>query len=128
LVARTIHVLLVNDFPDEREMYAEWFQHKGYITLQAASADDACRLAVELHPDVIVTDINLNGDTDGLWLTHALKTDAATSAMPVIILTGRAFDRDRLEAARAGCDRFLTKPCVPDVLEHAVDELLEHHV
>jgi CheY-like chemotaxis protein len=127
-VPRIVHVLLVNDSPDEREMYAEWFQRKGYVTLQAASAEDACRLAFELRPDVVVTDINLRGDTDGLKLTHALKHDSATHAVPVIILTARVFNRDRQEAALAGCDRFLPKPCVPDALEHAVDELLEHHV
>lgn len=120
-------MLLVNEFPDEREMYAQWFQHKGYVTLQAANANDACRLAVEFQPDVVITDISLETHEDGLRLTHVLKTDAATKAVPVIILTARVLNRDREEAERAGCDCFLAKPCVPDALEHVVSELLAHH-
>ena len=56
-------------------MYAEWFRRKGYCTLQAATASDGLRLALELAPDVVVTDIKLPGAMDGLDLTETLKQD-----------------------------------------------------
>jgi two-component system, OmpR family, phosphate regulon response regulator PhoB len=123
-VGRDFRVLLVSDSQDEREMYAEWFRRKGYCTLQAATASDGLRLATELAPDIVVTDIKLPGSMDGLDLTETLKQDQSTRALPVVILTGCAFERDREQANRAGCDRFLTKPCLPEVLATSIEEVL----
>ena len=126
-VGRDVRVLLVSDSRDEREMYAEWFRRKGYCTLQAATASDGLRLAFELDPDIVVTDIKLPGSMDGLELTEALKQDQSTLALPVVILTGCAFEQDREQANRAGCDRFLTKPCLPEVLATSIEEVLREH-
>lgn len=123
-MSRHATILLVNDTRDEREMYAEWLQHSGYCTLQAGTAADGLRMAVELEPDVVVTDIMLPGEMDGLALTESLKSDTTTVGMPVIVLTGCAFDSDRVNANRAGCDLFLTKPCLPEQLGQTIDELL----
>jgi CheY-like chemotaxis protein len=123
-VGREVRVLLVSDSRDEREMYAEWFRRKGYCTLQAATASDGLRLALELAPDIVVTDIKLPGSMDGLELTETLKHDQSTEALPVVILTGCAFERDREHATRAGCDRFLTKPCLPELLGSSIEEVL----
>ena len=68
-VGRDVRVLLVSDSRDEREMYAEWFRRKGYCTLQAATASDGLRLAFELAPDIVVTDIKLPG-FDGWARAH----------------------------------------------------------
>ena len=119
-------VLLVTDFRDEREMYAQWLRGQGYCTLQAASASDAFRLAAELAPDVVVTDVRLAGPEDGLGLTRRLKDGEPATRPRVVILTGYAFPRDREDAVRAGCDLFLTKPCLPDALATAVARLVDH--
>ena len=74
-VGKDVRVLLVSDSRDEREMYAECFRRKGYCTLQAATASDGLRLATELAPDIVVTDIKLPGEMDGLDLTETLKQD-----------------------------------------------------
>jgi CheY-like chemotaxis protein len=91
-------ILLVDDSPDEREMYAEWFRQEGYLTLQAERATDAYRLASELGPDVAIVDVALSGTEDGLHLTRLLKESAATRAMPVVVLTGHVFPSDRRAA------------------------------
>jgi CheY-like chemotaxis protein len=122
--SRRPRVLLVDDSPDEREMYAAWFRLSGYCTLQASSAFEAYRLASELLPDVAVVDIALSGAEDGLHLTRRLKNDGATSALPVVILSGHVFPTDREEAAHAGCDLFVPKPCRPDVLQRIVERLI----
>ena len=105
-------------------MYAQWLQLRGDCTLQAASAADGMRLALELHPDIVVTDIRLPGLMDGLELTATLKHDHTTSALPVVVLTGSGFDHDSQDARRAGCDRLLAKPCLPERLAQSIDEVL----
>src|SRR5687767_13585695 len=98
-------------------MYAEYFRGKGYCTLQAANARDGYRMAADLAPVVVITDVKLPGDEDGLGLTARLKRDGETRGAAVIVLTAGALDTDRLAAVQAGCDRFITKPCTPDALE-----------
>ena len=117
-------ILLVNDSSDEREMFAESFRRGGFCTLQASSAADAFRLASELPPAAIVTDVKLAGDEDGLRFTRRLKQDATMRHVPVVILTGYVFTHDREAAAHAGCDLFLPKPCLPDVLSKTVAGLI----
>ena len=118
-------VLLVADSPDEREMYAESFQRQGYTTLQARTAADAYRLASELAPAAIVTDVKLDGRDDGLTLTRLLKQDDRTRRTPVVVLTGYVFTHNREAAARAGCDLFVPKPCLPDALSRLVERLIQ---
>ena len=117
-------VLLVNDSADEREMYAESLRRFGFCTLQASSAADAYRMATELPPSAVVTDVKLMGEEDGLRLTRRLKDDSRMRHVPVVILTGYVFTRASAEAAEAGCDLFLPKPCLPDVLSMRVAGLL----
>ena len=114
----------MSDSRDEREMYAQWLQLRGDCTLQAASAADGMRLALELHPDIVVTDVRLPGPMDGLELTATLKHDTTTRAVPVVVLSGSGFDYDRQDARRAGCDRLLAKPCLPERLAQNIDEVL----
>lgn len=123
--APTPRVLLVNDSSDEREMYAESFRRGGFCTLQASTAADGFRLASELPPAAIVTDVRLAGDEDGLRFTRRLKSDARMRHVPVVILTGYVFTHDREAAAHAGCDLFLPKPCLPDVLSKTVAGLIQ---
>ena len=116
-------ILLVDDAVDERQMYADFFQALGFRTLQAGNALDACRLAVELEPDAAVVDLVLPG-MSGLELVHKLKSEDASSHIPVIALTGRTLSSDRRVAFAAGCDRFLEKPCLPDDLLTEIRALL----
>jgi len=117
-------VLLVNDSPDEREMYAESFRRQGFCTLQASTATDAFKLASELPPAAVITDVRLAGADDGLALTRRLKEDDCMRDVPVVVLTGYVFTHDREAAARAGCDAFVPKPCLPDALSAVVEELI----
>lgn len=116
-------ILLVNDSADEREMYAESFRRFGFCTLQASSAADAYRLATELPPVAVITDVRLTGDEDGLRLTRRLKGDSRMRHVPVVVLTGYV-GMHASEAAHAGCDLFVPKPWLPDVLSRRVAGLI----
>jgi CheY-like chemotaxis protein len=120
----TRRVLLVNESRDERDRYAEALRRAGYCTLLADNAVDAYRLASELAPAVVVTAIHLGGADDGFALTRRLKQDEHTRAVRVAILSGHAFQRDRDEAERSGCDAFLLKPCPPSTLARAVEDMV----
>lgn len=81
-------------------------------------------MATDLAPDVIVTGLRLRGKEDGLVLAARLKRDASTRAAIVIMLSGCVYPADRAAALRAGCDKFLEKPCVPEALEVAVSSFM----
>jgi two-component system cell cycle response regulator DivK len=117
-------VLLVNDSRDEREMYAEWFRRQGCCTLQAENAAEGYKMASELAPDVVITDVKLTGGEDGLTLTRRLKHDVHTREVPVVVLSGYVFTHDDDAAHRAGCDLVMHKPCLPDALAEAIAKLL----
>jgi two-component system, cell cycle response regulator DivK len=118
--SRSLRVLLVDDATDEREMYAEFLRLQGFCTLQAENAVDGFRLAAEVVPDIVVTDIRLLGHSDGLELTRQLKAATETARVPVVVLSGSVYPHDRQAAAEAGCDLFLAKPCLPDELVRVV--------
>jgi two-component system, cell cycle response regulator DivK len=117
-------ILLVGEIADERASYAKHLSDLGYQTLEADSADEAWRLATAWRPAIVITDLMLRGGESGLDLTSRLKKDERTRAVPVIMLTARAFEAERMEAAREGVDLFLAKPCPPPQLAEEVRHAL----
>ena len=107
-------VLLMQPHDDSREMYAEFFRHH-HLTVWCP--DDAAH-ALTLAPsaDVVITGLWLPGTVDGYTLIQRLRADEQTREKPIIVLTSWAWQTDRLRAKEAGCDAFLTKPCLPGVL------------
>ncbi len=117
-------VLLVEDDPAGRLMYAEWLTLAGFSVEQAHNGLQALERATELRPDAIVTDLNIPG-IDGYELTRRLKSDDRTSTIPIVAVTGYApFTQDPSRASRAGCDAVIPKPCLPEDLETTVRALL----
>jgi two-component system cell cycle response regulator DivK len=112
-------VLLVQPSTDEGgAMYAEFLRFHGLTSLVASNASDA--LAAAPRADIIVTGILLSGDVDGVELIGRLRSDAATKDTRIIVLTSCAWRSAQDRAELAGCDAFLTKPCLPEVLLHEV--------
>jgi len=116
-------VLLVDDYVDNREMYAEYLVYAGYRVAQAGNGAEALDLAYELHPDLVVMDLSLPV-MDGWEATRQLKANPRTHGTPVIALTGHALAGHSRRARQAGCDAFLVKPCMPEELEAVVARML----
>jgi two-component system, cell cycle response regulator DivK len=116
-------VLIVDDFEDNREMYAQYLRFHGYEIAEADNGQEALKQAAALHPDVIVMDLSLPG-MDGWEATRRLKQEPLTRDIPVIALTGHALTGSEHTAREAGCDRFLTKPCAPAVLGQEIRKML----
>jgi CheY-like chemotaxis protein len=116
-------VLIVDDFEDNREMYAQYLRFHGYEIAEADNGQEALKQAAALHPDVIVMDLSLPG-MDGWEATRRLKQEPLTRDIPVIALTGHALTGSEHTAREAGCDTFLTKPCAPAVLGQEIRKML----
>ena len=108
-------VLVVEDYQDAREMYAAYLQFSGYRVAEATNGLEAIEKTVELLPDIILMDLALPR-MDGWEATRRLKLDERTRHIPIVALTGHALAGHAEGARQAGCDSFVTKPCLPDAL------------
>ena len=110
-------VLVVDDHDDTRQMYAQFLDAMGYETRQAASCEEALRLAASDGIHAVVLDRRLP-DGDGNAVCRTLKADPRTRALPVIVLSGREPD------ASVPADVYLIKPVTPDRLVDEIERLL----
>jgi CheY-like chemotaxis protein len=116
-------ILVVDDYQDAREMYAEYLQFSGYRVAEARNGNEAVEQALALKPDLILMDLSLPG-MDGWEATRRLKADETTKHIPIVALTGHALAGASEGARKAGCDSFVTKPCLPDDLVVEVRRML----
>lgn len=116
-------VLVVEDYQDAREMYAAYLQFSGYRVAEATNGLEAIDRANELLPDIILMDLALP-KMDGWEATRRLKLDAKTRHIPIVALTGHALAGHAEGARQAGCDAFVTKPCLPDALVAEIKRML----
>lgn len=117
-------VLLVDDEPDQVEMYQYGLELAGFEVMPAYTGASAIALARERIPDVIVLDVRLP-DVSGWRVCDALKADPATAQIPVVILTAAASATAPREAKESGCVAYLTKPCYPDDLVRTIRTALD---
>ena len=116
-------ILVVDDYQDAREMYAEYLQFSGFRVAEAKNGNEAVEQAMALKPDLILMDLSLPG-MDGWEATRLLKADETTKHIPIVALTGHALAGASEGARKAGCDSFVTKPCLPDDLVVEVRRML----
>ena len=113
-------VLLVEDDEATREMYSEYLAYSGLRVTEAPSAYRALEQVRQQTPDVVVTDIAMPG-MDGLELSRRLRAAPPTRDVPIIAVSGNPTGR----AQEAGCNMMLEKPCTPDELLHAIEDVLD---
>ena len=116
-------VLVVEDYQDAREMYAAYLQYSGYRVAEATNGMEAIEKTLELMPDIILMDLALPR-MDGWEATRRLKLDERTKHIPIVALTGHALAGHAEGARQAGCDSFVTKPCLPDALVAEIQRML----
>jgi two-component system, cell cycle response regulator DivK len=116
-------VLVVEDYQDAREMYAAYLQFSGFRVAEATNGIEAIEKTLELMPDIILMDLALPR-MDGWEATRRLKLDERTKHIPIVALTGHALAGHAEGARQAGCDSFVTKPCLPDALVAEIKRML----
>jgi CheY-like chemotaxis protein len=117
------NVLLVNGDEPTRDIYQTHLESNGYAVRQARSGLEALGLVGESVPDLIVQELDL-GTFGGLDLIRALRAEAHTRAIAIIVVSAHVLDGDREEARAAGCNAFLSKPCTPSQMLAQVHLLL----
>jgi DNA-binding response OmpR family regulator len=113
-------VLVVDDEPIVRDVVVRYLQRDGFTTLEAGDGDDARRLIETREPSLVVLDVMLPG-TDGLELCRWIR---GRSDLPVILLTARGEEADRIVGLELGADDYVTKPFSPRELAVRVRAVL----
>jgi DNA-binding response OmpR family regulator len=116
-------ILVVDDEPEAVELVEFNLKQAGYDVATAADGAEALRRTRTLLPSLIVLDVMLP-EMDGLEVCKMLRRDPATSAIPIIMLTAKAAEIDRVLGLELGADDYLTKPFSPRELVLRVRKLL----
>jgi DNA-binding response OmpR family regulator len=120
---QSVRVLWADDDPMIRTVMATNLEAEGFDVQTVADGDAAYEAAVLICPDVLVLDIMMPG-RDGYAVLRALRSNPATAAVPVVLLSAKATDAEVWEGWKAGADYYITKPFNPteltDFIEHLV--------
>ena len=116
-------VLVVEDEPQIQELVAVNLEHIGHKVLRAASAAEAEAAIRNALPDVLVLDWMLPGES-GLAFARRLRADERTRELPILMLTARAMEHDKISGLEAGADDYLTKPFSPKELAARIKAVL----
>jgi len=117
------NVLVVEDEPQIQELLAVNLEHAGHRVRRAASAEEAEAAIRAALPDVVVLDWMLPGES-GLSFARRLRGDARTRELPIVMLTARAMESDKISGLEAGADDYLTKPFSPRELNARIKAVL----
>jgi two-component system phosphate regulon response regulator PhoB len=116
-------ILVVEDEPAIQELIAVNLEHAGHRVQRAHSAAEADALIREVRPDLILLDWMLP-DVAGTVLARRLRADARSKDIPIIMLTARAQEQDKVEGLDAGADDYITKPFSPKELMARIKAVL----
>jgi DNA-binding response OmpR family regulator len=116
-------ILVVEDDPDISELVARYLDKAGYTPERVSSGRDALDAVRHKPPDLVVLDVMLP-HVDGLEVCRLLRADDKTAAIPIIMLTARADESERIVGLEMGADDYLAKPFSPNELVARVRALL----
>ncbi len=116
-------ILVVEDEPAIQELIAVNLEHAGHRVQRAGTAAEADALIREIKPDLILLDWMLP-DVAGTVLARKLRADARSKDIPIIMLTARAQEQDKIEGLDAGADDYITKPFSPKELMARIKAVL----
>lgn len=109
-------ILVVDDEADIVELIAYNLEKQGYRTLRAGTGEEGLALARERLPDLVILDLMLPGQLDGLEVCRRLRQDPATADLPVIMVTAKSEEIDVVVGLEFGADDYVTKPFSARVL------------
>ena len=116
-------VLVIDDEPDVLLLCRVNLEHAGHQVIEAPDGEHGVALAREHRPDAVVLDLMLP-TMDGFEVLRLLELDRAQTDVPVVVLTAKARERDRLRCLKGGADEFVTKPFSPEVLLKTIETLI----
>lgn len=118
-------ILVVDDEPQIRKLLSTGLEGYGHTVLTAATGQEALTLIAQRHPDLVVLDINLGSEPDGLTACRRLRE---WSPVPIVILSARGDESSKVQALDAGADDYLTKPFGMEELRARIQAVLRRTV
>jgi two-component system, chemotaxis family, response regulator PixH len=115
-------VLVVEDSQSERELITLYLEQNNYQVISANNAEDGMELAAKQQPDVIITDITMEG-INGFEFCRLLKVYPDTEKIPIIACTARDRELDRMWGQKQGIDLYITKPYTQEELVQAIESV-----
>lgn len=117
------HILIVDDSPTERHFFTSILIKNGYKTSVAETGEQGIEMAISDQPDLILMDVVMPG-MNGFQATRHLSKSPATAKIPVVIVTTKNEQTDRVWATRQGASAYLTKPVDGKTLIESVESFL----
>lgn len=117
-------ILIVEDRPEIRTLIEMTLEFEGHDLHLADNGGDGWRIVQALRPDLVLLDVMMPGELDGLQVCERIKRDPALGRTRVVLLTARGQQADRDAGSAAGCDAYLVKPFSPLELIDTVDAQL----
>ena len=117
------HILVVDDDPTVAEVVARYLLHAGYTVERAADGRAALEQVAARRPDLVVLDLMLP-EIDGLEVCRRLRADPAARDVPVVMLTAKGDEQDRITGLELGADDYVTKPFSPRELVLRIQSVL----
>ena len=121
------HILIVEDEPSIAELISINLTHAGYTVSRALQADEALQLLRNTKPDLVILDWMMPGKS-GVQFARELRASPSTQAIPILMLTAKGEEADKVLGLDAGADDYVTKPFSPKELVARVKALLRRHV
>jgi twitching motility two-component system response regulator PilH len=118
-------ILLIEDSPTDTAVLTQLLERNGHQVLSSGSAEDGIAAAKREMPDLVIMDVVLPG-MNGFQATRALSRDAATSAIPVLIVSTKDMDTDKAWGMRQGARDYIVKPPREDELIARINAVLGH--
>ncbi|HNJ82407.1 MAG TPA: response regulator [Piscinibacter sp.] len=117
-------ILIVEDQPDIRKLIRMTLEFEDYEIHEAADGAFGLRMASAVGPDLVLLDVMMPGELDGLQVCQRIKSDPRLAHIKVVLLTARGQARDREAGQQSGADDYLVKPFSPLQLIETIERLV----
>ncbi len=116
-------VLIIDDSPTELHLFQSMLEKAGFDTLVADSGEAGVKAAMDSHPDCILMDVVMPG-MNGFQATRQLTKDPSTASIPVIMITTKDQESDKVWGMRQGASEYLVKPIVDEELVALINTVM----
>ena len=117
-------ILIVEDQPDIRKLIRMTLEFEDYEIHEAADGAFGLLMASAVGPDLVLLDVMMPGELDGLQVCQRIKSDPRLAHIKVVLLTARGQARDREAGQQSGADDYLVKPFSPPQLIETIERLV----
>ncbi len=118
------NILYIEDNPDNRMLLRRVLGSDGFIVHEAHNAKKAFEVLKDLHPDLILMDINMP-EMDGYTLTANIRSLPKMSMVPIVAITANVLKGDRERSLEAGCDGYIQKPIDIDTITNQIERFMK---